>query len=272
MKKTLAILLTLAMLLSLCACGSDDTQSTDPTSSIQAGSNTQPESTESTTNGNEDATEGTPAPSDEPTSEPTEEPTTAPTETEPPACTHNWKNATCQAPKTCTVCGATEGGLAGHSYSGGTCSVCGTADPNYKNLTDGTWIFQNSYAYVALKFNTNGYVSICVLDVAATVDEFRNMWHEYILDEYGWYSVYHIDGADYVARHEIEYDSRYTVDGQTVSYDIFQFPESLTWDGYTVTAAAESGSGWMSNMGTATWSASGVYIIEDLGPYFTDMT
>ena len=52
---------------------------------------------------------------------------------------HTWTDATCTAPKTCSVCGATEGAAAGHSYeavvtaptctAGGyttyTCSVCG---------------------------------------------------------------------------------------------------------------------------------------------------
>ena len=39
---------------------------------------------------------------------------------------HNWKSATCTEPKTCSVCGATEGSAAGHNYNGGTtCIVCG---------------------------------------------------------------------------------------------------------------------------------------------------
>lgn len=32
---------------------------------------------------------------------------------------HNWKSATCTEPKTCSVCGATEGTAAGHNYGGG---------------------------------------------------------------------------------------------------------------------------------------------------------
>lgn len=39
---------------------------------------------------------------------------------------HNWKSATCTEPKTCSICGATEGSAAGHNYGGGTtCTVCG---------------------------------------------------------------------------------------------------------------------------------------------------
>ena len=32
------------------------------------------------------------------------------------ACEHDWEDATCEVPKTCSKCGATEGGLADHAY------------------------------------------------------------------------------------------------------------------------------------------------------------
>lgn len=39
---------------------------------------------------------------------------------------HKWKNATCQAAKTCTVCGVTEGNKAKHNMNGqGICNSCG---------------------------------------------------------------------------------------------------------------------------------------------------
>ena len=73
------------------------------------------------------------------------------------SCVHNWKDATCVAPKTCTKCGATEGTSLGHNFSNatctdpktcsrcgitegttldhnyvnGSCSACGAKDPNY---------------------------------------------------------------------------------------------------------------------------------------------
>lgn len=53
---------------------------------------------------------------------------------------HTWVDATCKAPKTCSVCKATEGNAADHSYKNGKCSVCGASDPSYKALTSGTWI------------------------------------------------------------------------------------------------------------------------------------
>lgn len=64
------------------------------------------------------------------------------TENTETACSHNWKSATCTAPKTCTKCGATEGSAKGHTSSDWTvtkeatettegtkvktCTVCGT--------------------------------------------------------------------------------------------------------------------------------------------------
>lgn len=43
---------------------------------------------------------------------------------------HNWKSATCQAPKTCTYCGATTGSKGSHYYSGNYCIYCGARNPN----------------------------------------------------------------------------------------------------------------------------------------------
>jgi len=47
---------------------------------------------------------------------------------------HDWQNATCTAPKTCSACGATEGEALGHSWAEAsctapkTCSVCGATE------------------------------------------------------------------------------------------------------------------------------------------------
>lgn len=149
MKKTLAMLLTLVMLLSLCACSSNDSQTTDPSNSSQATT----EGTQNPTDGTEGTTGTTQAPTDEPTTAPTDEPTTAPTDepttpptqapteapttpptqapteaptTPPTTCSHNWKAATCTAPKTCSKCGATEGNAAGHSWKDATCTAAKT--------------------------------------------------------------------------------------------------------------------------------------------------
>ena len=54
--------------------------------------------------------------------------------TEGSALGHSWKEATCEAPKTCTVCGKTEGSALGHSWKEATCetpktcTVCGKTE------------------------------------------------------------------------------------------------------------------------------------------------
>ena len=51
-----------------------------------------------------------------------------------PLDNHNWQNATCVTPKTCSVCGATEGGVKSHTWLDATCSapktcsVCGEVE------------------------------------------------------------------------------------------------------------------------------------------------
>ena len=47
----------------------------------------------------------------------------------------DWNEATCTAPKTCKVCGATEGDVTDHNYVNGSCSVCGAAQPSEGKTT-----------------------------------------------------------------------------------------------------------------------------------------
>ncbi|MBP3313670.1 MAG: hypothetical protein J6K84_03315 [Oscillospiraceae bacterium] len=42
-----------------------------------------------------------------------------------PVHVHEFSDATCVVPKTCSVCGKTEGAVVSHNYQNGTCSVCG---------------------------------------------------------------------------------------------------------------------------------------------------
>ena len=37
-------------------------------------------------------------------------------------CKHEWREATCTEPKTCTLCGETEGEALGHKWSSATCA------------------------------------------------------------------------------------------------------------------------------------------------------
>ena len=64
----------------------------------------------------------------------------APTESTAPACVHNWKAADCFYPKTCTLCGATEGVMADHSWDGNHCSVCGMINSKNNPLWFGAWM------------------------------------------------------------------------------------------------------------------------------------
>ena len=81
------------------------------------------------------------------TEEPTtEEPTTEePTSEEPTVCEHEWKDATCEAPKTCLKCGETEGEIGEHSVAeNGKCIYCdkpmrSTEGLIYEISDDGTY-------------------------------------------------------------------------------------------------------------------------------------
>ena len=128
MKKALSLLLVLVLLLSLCSCGKNDTQNTDPsTTTSQATTDNTEAPTDGTTEGTQAPTEEPTTPStEEPTTKPTETPTTKPTETpttKPTTCSHSYKDATCTAAKTCTKCGATSGSAFGHSYKDATCTA-----------------------------------------------------------------------------------------------------------------------------------------------------
>lgn len=63
----------------------------------------------------------------------------APTTTPAPSCVHQYADANCTTPKTCTLCGATRGNALGHDYEEGICSRCGEVDVTHVALTDGSW-------------------------------------------------------------------------------------------------------------------------------------
>ena len=55
-------------------------------------------------------------------------------ETEGEPIGHRYNEASCTEPKTCELCGETEGEPIGHRYSDGYCLECGAEDPSYINL------------------------------------------------------------------------------------------------------------------------------------------
>ena len=70
---------------------------------------------------------------------------------------HSWVDATCKEVKHCSVCGAKEGATADHTFVEGTCSVCGA--PEFTPVTQNKWDLSNSddvadwKAYHAMKLN-----------------------------------------------------------------------------------------------------------------------
>ena len=58
-------------------------------------------------------------------------------------CSHEWQEATCTEPKTCSRCGETEGEALGHDYVDGYCTRCYEEDPDYVNLNN--LGFSNTY-------------------------------------------------------------------------------------------------------------------------------
>lgn len=65
---------------------------------------------------------------------------------------HKWKSATCTVAKTCKICGTTEGDPAAHNYSSGICKNCGVSDPTYYDST-------NIYARLVDYITENGKYS-----------------------------------------------------------------------------------------------------------------
>lgn len=266
MKRALSIFLALVMLLSLCACGKDGAQNTDP---VTNSSQTATDGTEEPTEGE---TEGTQAPADDPTTAPTEEstdtPTEAPTEapttcshswkdatctaaktcskcgvTEGKAAGHSWKKATCTAPKTCSKCGATEGKKADHSYQNGACTGCGAAEP--AAAVDGKWFLEginnDGVEYETMELTlSEGKVNIDIAYFGKLYYDSPEMLEAILKD--GYYGdddggMYYYDIRQYngVYYHSAMYGTfgkgTYTVSGNTVTIEIAEYGDGPkgTW-------------------------------------------
>ncbi len=164
LKKLIALLLTIGMLLTLSACGDAKTDSTldEESKPVSTESEVQTDNTSepSHTHTFADATCVSPK-------------TCSCGTTEGNALGHTFTDATCVSPKTCTVCGATEGNALGHNYVDGTCSVCKQDDPNatavgLEKLTviDAPQLWSRGYSFI----NSN------------IEDNFKNTydkWHRY---------------------------------------------------------------------------------------------
>lgn len=146
MKKIIALLLVLVMLLALSACKKGDAKASDPTESVgatqSAGGEEGNNETQATGNGGaNNPTEGTGGSSDPvtPSTSPAgngnngngnggnvyveDEPNDLPEE--PGVCSHNWGSATCTTGRICSMCGAEENSAdaLGHSWKDATCEA-----------------------------------------------------------------------------------------------------------------------------------------------------
>ncbi len=154
MKKIISVLIISVMMLSLSACQKDNSAKTESdldSENVTVSSDVSVESaiTETVASSETEVSSETVV-SSEPTvsSEKADTHThsfAAATCTAPKTCTvcnategsalgHTFTAATCTTPKTCSVCKATEGDVAAHSYALGKCSVCGAGDPAAASL------------------------------------------------------------------------------------------------------------------------------------------
>lgn len=162
MKRLLAILLALVLVLSLCACKA---AKNDPNPEESQTDNIENSENNNSENAN---TEGSGDVTDESTGDTADNNAgdTADNNAGDTACSHDWKAATCTAAKTCSKCGATEGSAAGHNWKDATCSapktcatcgategskgshtftadctVCGQPNADYVTLGQSTWSY-----------------------------------------------------------------------------------------------------------------------------------
>lgn len=63
-----------------------------------------------------------------------------PTTTAEAGCVHQYADADCVTPKTCTLCGHTRGKALGHDYAEGVCTRCGAEDADYVPLFSSLWV------------------------------------------------------------------------------------------------------------------------------------
>lgn len=75
-------------------------------------------------------------------------------------CKHEWKNATCTAPKTCAKCGQTEGVALGHTWQAATCtepqkcSVCGAVNGEALGHKSAGWSEEQTDTVKAISVST----------------------------------------------------------------------------------------------------------------------
>lgn len=144
-------------------------------------------------------------------------------------CQHNWIDATCATPKTCSLCGTKEGYAAGHSWEEGVCTVCDAADPSFDPLVNGTWLYLTKERWEVLDFQLDGTCDIKTVlgaptsavtleqsvnaAVANLQRQYKEDWEHYAARKY---QVLKIREYYYVAN-VTSTTAEYTTDGRNVT-------------------------------------------------------
>ena len=151
--------------------------------------------------------------------------TTVPPDTIPattaPRCTHEYMDATCDNPKTCTLCGITRGNALGHDYVEGICTRCGKEDKTYRPLLGTDWHIDcvsedgSQLERILLRFAEDGTAifSAGIYDRLSDVSE--DLRDEYINNEENWYDYSGV--IYYYAGFGVMDSLTYTVDGNTIT-------------------------------------------------------
>lgn len=146
---------------------------------------------------------------------------------------HKFKDATCTEPKTCKVCGATEGAALGHSFKDATCTdakickVCGTKEGSalghdYQNGVctrcdekDPDYVAEETFAPIAGTWKING-----LTDDGSELDKISVMFYG---DTVEFWAVYFGRIPDEYLESALKYGYAYTEEGTVYYNDILEY-------------------------------------------------
>ena len=127
-----------------------------------------------------------------------------PTTTVEAGCSHQYADADCITPKTCTLCGATRGAALGHNYEEGICTRCSHIDATYVAWTDGVWRADavndngSQLEMIRLTLRTDGTAMFAAGVYDRLSDVPADQRQPYMEDEANWYDysgeVYYFAG------------------------------------------------------------------------------
>lgn len=207
MKRILSLVLSIIMLLSLCACGNNDKTEKYCSScgegiskevvfcehcgaAVNNEKNESVDTSSDNSSSTESKTEETSKPSSatESTSKPTE--SSKPTNTSKPIDTsgkpstlehtHSYSAATCKEPQKCS-CGAIQGDIIDHKFQSGKCIYCQLEDIIIFDEN-----FMKNTTYVAYQSSGNGKLLVVVLNYDAEIENYLAMEYNYSTDLSEW--------------------------------------------------------------------------------------